>query len=74
MLQLTGYPAKRVETKPAFTFSSPKRDSEWAASAIFWTAAKHNKPNGRPRKLFSILFQHLARAGACSLLETHLLH
>ena len=68
-----GYPARRVDTQPSFTCNSPNRDSEWAAWAIFGGAAKHNKQNGQPRKLFSILFQLPARARACPLPETRLL-
>ena len=64
-----GYPARG-----AFTCNSSSRDSEWAAWVISWAAAKHNKHNCRPRKLFSILFQLPAGARACSLPETLLLH
>ena len=48
-------------------------NSECAVSAI-WAAAKHNKQNGHPGKLFDILFQLPARIRAFSLSETHLLH
>ena len=54
--------------------NSPNRDSEWATWVISWAAAKHNKYNGRPRKLFSTLFQLPAPARACSLPGTRLLH
>ena len=59
---------------PAFRCNSPNRDSEWAAWVIFWAAARHNKQNGRPKKLFFILFQIPARTRACSLPETRPLH
>ena len=58
----------------AFTRNSPSRESEWAAWVISWAAAKHNKHNGRPRKLFPMLFQLPPGARACSLPETRLLH
>ena len=47
-----------------------------AAWVIFWAEWKLSTTNisGRPRKLFSILFQLPARARACSLPETLLLH
>ena len=63
-----------LKYSPHFTCNPPNRDSEWAAWVISWAAAKHNKSNGRPRKLFSISFQLPARARACSLPETRLLH
>ena len=68
--------ATRLEglTQPAFTCNLPNWDSEWAAWAIFGVVAKHNNQNSLPRKLFSILFQLLAWARACSLPETILLH
>ena len=70
------YPAIRVETLPALTCNSPNRDSDWAARAtcIFQAAAKHNKQDGQPRKLFSFLFQLSVWTSACSLLKTYLLH
>ena len=49
------------------------RNGECAVSAI-WAAAKHNKQNGHPRKVFDILFQVPARIWTCSLSETNLLH
>ena len=76
-----GAPANRAtrlegltHSPPLITWNSPNWDSEWAAWAILWAAAKHNKQNGRQRKLFSILFQLPARALACSVAETRLLH
>ena len=75
-----GCPANRatrlegLKHSPPFTCNSPNRYSEWAAWVILWAAAKRNKHNGRPRKLFSILFELPAWARACSLPETRLLH
>ena len=65
---------ERLKHSPPLMQLRPNRGSEWAAWVIFWAAAKHNKHNGRPRKLFSILFQLPARARACSLPEARLLH
>ena len=76
-----GAPANRATRLEGLKHSPPLHATHLTGTVSglrglsFERPAKHNKHNGRPRKLFSILFQLPAWAWACSLPETtRLLH